>query len=1396
MIAFRPLLGATVYVSLLIGAPSSDEVSDWLKGLHNADETARLSAAWDRTDFGPSTALPILRKAMSRETPFARRAIVALIGEMRAEPAISIPILIGALDDADEQVRSEAAASLIKFGPEVIGPAISAIRKSAEGSRTAKAAGGNSESTRVNRPAADYAVIVLKQMGRSAIGPAAMALKGATPSQAAYFLAALRHFTANYPSDVVKTLLAFDGARPWRTRLFADLGDVAAAQLRGLRSSADLTLRREADREIGLVYLKRLSNGSIFQDTPVAAEVVPSLQAIATDKTEAWNTRLSAIDSLQRLGKTQTIAGMLVTILADSGSAWPLRHSAAERLRELKYAAAAPAAVAALNDAALPWPVQSQAAQLLLAVGATKEAVPVLGQIFARTSSNSVLDAAAEALAAAGDPDDVLKAASASSNRFRRYYAASSGGSVGAKAATWLRPMLKTEKDPRVSRAVVISLRDLGPAAKDAAAELLQLWESDKTDDRWTAAEAYASVAPHDAAAAKNILRMLKELAAEWPDPRFREQYKAEILKFFEQCGGTDAFVTEAMSILAGMKAAETRPVTEHELANTIGEALLRIPCLTPAAIEQLVTALHHPRSEIRELAFANLRQRKQQVSYLLPTMIRWLEDDPDRSVRDYAAQLVAELDQNQDEVFSLVAKAYRAQRIDASVATQILSRFGARAASILAETVNKRPYTALSDSDKEAFRIVVSAGAFAEFLKWHQVDEHRSEPFAKMIGPTKEVIAGFNAALRVPELRQTALRFAQFSSSWASEAGKVLDDAAIQRGICSIMADAGASVELRLLATATLQSRSKLPECGAALLGISSSEAFPEVRRAYALESYIASGSPVDARVSNLLIGFLRQDAPEDVRNVASDALNAVPNPFPPSLFPAAEALIQTPRPAALPRWRRERLLSFVSDLARSGNAFAVEELKRWMTADGDVFVRAKAGEALASVAGERPAVITDLVQALGAETIATGGRLAAIERTTDQILESGTERDREAARAVLNAALASSDTAVRDRAVRYLGERPEIGVPDLAKVAQVFSEAGVSDPTRYAAGVTLIRAGATQASFFLGVLGKETAPTLARALAAQLLTWLPENGAFGEAWGSSLLSGEGGIRQASAQALLQSACERKACGPLLTKIVFDYASASFIAGRIGELGDLGPVEAERAEPIPRVWQDTADPLTLRMAGEDPRTRGERRKEYTAVRVPPTAPDLPLAPPPPSSWTELFTGDARSGLHTLRDVRQRLAGALARSGYTRTEMFRFGEAGFAVATQVERFNSSDLAPYEGEERWNNRQTLAPPHFLFRHIHELFFAPPGNYRMLTFVVTPLPTPQPDVRTFTTDEVRRLAEDSADPMSLDEKSFDDYHCYALVYEFTRRAGERARLATSGRSAKDHLSRIGL
>lgn len=1301
MIAFRLLLGATLYVRLLIGAPSSDEVSDWLKGLHNADETARLSAAWDRKDFGPSTALPILRKAMPRETPFARRAIVALIGEMRAEPAISIPILIGALDDADEQVRSEAAASLIKFGPEVIGPAISAIRKSAEGSRTAKAAAGNSESTHVNRPAADYAAIVLKQMGRSAIGPAAMALKGATPSQAAYFLAALRHFAANYPSDVVKTLLAFDGARPWRTRLFADLGDVAAAQLRGLGSSADLTLRREADREIGLVYLKRLSNGSIFADTPVAPEVVPSIQALATDKTEAWNTRLSAIDSLQRLGKTQTIAGMLVTMLADSGSEWPLRHRAAERLRELKYAAAAPAAVAALKDATLPWPVQFQATQLLLAVGATKEAVPVLGQIFARTSSNSVLDAAAEALAAAGDPDDVLRAASASSNRFRRYYAASSGASVGPKAAMWLRPMLKTEKDPRVLGAVVLSLRDLGPAAKDAAPELLQLWESDKTDDRWNAAAAYASVAPHDAAAAKNILRILKELAAEWPDPRFREESKAEILKFFEQCGGTDAFVTEAMSILAGMKAAETRPVTEHELANTIGEAILRIPCLTPAAIEELVTALHHPRSEIRELAFANLRQRKQQVSYLLPTMIRWLEDDPDRSVRDYAAQLVAELDQNQDEVFSLVAKAYRAQRIDASVATQILSRFGARAAPILAETVNKRPYAALYDSDKEAFRIVVSAGAFAEFLKWHQVDEHRSEPFATMIGPTKEVIAGFNAALRVPELRQTALRFAQFSSSWASEAGKVLDDAAIQRGICSIMADAGASVELRLLATATLQSRSKLPECGAALLGISSSEAFPEVRRADALESYIASGSPVDARVANLLIGFLRQDAPENVRNVARDALNAVPRPFPPPLFPAAEALIKITRTAGLPVWDRERLLSFVSDLARSGNAFAVEELRRWMTGDGDVFVRAKAGEALASVAGERPAVITDLVQALGAEPIATGRRLmlAAIERAADQILESGTQRDREAARAALNAALASGDTAVRDRAVRYLGARPELGAPDLAKVAKVFSEAGVSDPTRYAAGVILIRAGATQASFFLGVLGKEAAPTLARALAAQLLTWLPENAAFGEAWVSSLLSGDGGVREASAQALLQSACEGKAFGPLLTKIVFDYASASFVAGRIGELGDLRPVEAERTEPIPPVRQDTTDPLTLRMGGEDPRTRGQRRREYSAVPVPPTAPDLPLKPPPATSWTELFTGDARSGLHTLRDVRQRLASALARSGYTRTETFRFGEAGFAVATQMERFNSSDLAPYEGEERWSNRQTLTPPIF-------------------------------------------------------------------------------------------------
>ena len=161
-----------------------------------------------------------------------------------------------------------------------------------------------------------------------------------------------------------------------------------------------------------------------------------------------------------------------------------------------------------------------------------------------------------------------------------------------------------------------------------------------------------------------------------------------------------------------------------------------------------------------------------------------------------------------------------------------------------------------------------------------------------------------------------------------------------------------------------------------------------------------------------------------------------------------------------------------------------------------------------------------------------------------------------------------------------------------------------------------------------------------------------------------------------------------------------------------------------------------------------------------------------------------------------LRDVGRRLEGVLLEAGFRQVSYLGYECDGFAVLADLERIEA-DGTPYAGDERFG--PSGRPDAFnLTEFISRLFYAPPGYYRQIVFVVTrnviresdALPT-EGDLQTL----VNRGR--SALPTAYADVAFEtEVGVRALIYEFARGPGDdRARMIEpDGRlSATVHLSK---
>ncbi|MEM0986252.1 MAG: hypothetical protein AAGJ32_08400 [Pseudomonadota bacterium] len=171
--------------------------------------------------------------------------------------------------------------------------------------------------------------------------------------------------------------------------------------------------------------------------------------------------------------------------------------------------------------------------------------------------------------------------------------------------------------------------------------------------------------------------------------------------------------------------------------------------------------------------------------------------------------------------------------------------------------------------------------------------------------------------------------------------------------------------------------------------------------------------------------------------------------------------------------------------------------------------------------------------------------------------------------------------------------------------------------------------------------------------------------------------------------------------------------------------------------------------------------------------------------------------GDVDPAGASLEDVAERIESGLDAAGYVERAFYSIGCDGFAVVTRLEQIDA-DGAPVPGAERFEPVDDQEP-FSLARYLSQLFYAPPGFYRQITFVVTTKPV-RGDGSETTEAELDALLEAGADalPDVFSAAPFTQRHdVTALIYEFRADGDQDAEALIPGRiPGQSHLDISGI
>jgi hypothetical protein len=199
--------------------------------------------------------------------------------------------------------------------------------------------------------------------------------------------------------------------------------------------------------------------------------------------------------------------------------------------------------------------------------------------------------------------------------------------------------------------------------------------------------------------------------------------------------------------------------------------------------------------------------------------------------------------------------------------------------------------------------------------------------------------------------------------------------------------------------------------------------------------------------------------------------------------------------------------------------------------------------------------------------------------------------------------------------------------------------------------------------------------------------------------------------------------------------------------------------------------------------------------KQAIAEREKSSLPDFPW-PPPAASSSYVLPKHLFNERDTIGQLADSIISALERSGYVERSFFKTPHDGTALVTRLERIHE-DGSPWAGNERW---PTHGAKHNtgadLLSFLRGLFYADPGRYRVIVFIIQDMPFFQSQEKV-TGEEARAWLRSGANklPRETADRPLSSADCTALVYEFTS-DGTAVRVVESHLTGKEHLERAGV
>lgn len=190
--------------------------------------------------------------------------------------------------------------------------------------------------------------------------------------------------------------------------------------------------------------------------------------------------------------------------------------------------------------------------------------------------------------------------------------------------------------------------------------------------------------------------------------------------------------------------------------------------------------------------------------------------------------------------------------------------------------------------------------------------------------------------------------------------------------------------------------------------------------------------------------------------------------------------------------------------------------------------------------------------------------------------------------------------------------------------------------------------------------------------------------------------------------------------------------------------------------------------------------------------------PSFPWPPPQASAFMDIteLVHESQKEITLLGDLDRQFRRALDASGYVEKSYFSV-PGGFALVTRLEQINPDGTPKNPG--RWSLEQEILEYFSMKRYLRALFFADPGLFRVVVFIVTPQPFSQSEQVVKRDDAMGWLSGGlSALPTLVKNQEFtDEFKITALIYQFEKPESDEPRLSQSENlTGRDHLAGSGL